>query len=118
MIILGERCIYQNRFGQKLNICNFKKNLFHIRLVESDMAIKFNVSCEQIKKKNGKRLMYEYIYYVGMLYIVLYWHSSALPLKICNKVVQIKVLKYCKQFQSFSKYWLLLVCKCIHQQMK
>ena len=68
MIILGKRCIYLNRFGQKFNICNFKQNLFHMRRVESNMAI--NVSCDQIvKEKWYKTYMYEYIYYVEMLYI-------------------------------------------------
>ena len=49
MIILGKRCIYSNRFGQKFNICNFKQNLFQIRLVESNIAI--NVSSNQIIKE-------------------------------------------------------------------
>ena len=49
MIILGKRCIYLNRFGQKFNISNFKQNLFHIRLVESNIAI--NISSDQIVKE-------------------------------------------------------------------
>ena len=85
MIILGERCIYLNRFGQKLNICNFKQNLFHIRLNESNKAI--NVSCDQIVKEKWEKTYNEYIYYLGMLYIYFYWHSSALPYEIYNKVV-------------------------------
>ena len=48
MIILGKRCIYLNRFGQKFYKCNFKQNLFHIRLVESNIAI----STDQIVKEN------------------------------------------------------------------
>ena len=85
MIILGERCIYLNRFGQKLNICNFKQNLFNIRLNESNKAI--NVSCDQIVKEKWEKTYNEYIYYLGMLYIVFYWHSSALPYEIYYKVV-------------------------------
>ena len=49
MIILGKICIYLKRFGQKFNICNFKQNLFHIRLVESNIAIK--VTSDQIVKE-------------------------------------------------------------------
>ena len=49
MIIHGKRCIYLNKFGQKFNICNFKQNLFHIRLVESNIAIK--VTSDQIVKE-------------------------------------------------------------------
>ena len=42
IIILGKRYIYLNRFGKNLDTSNFKRNIFHIRLVESNMAI--NVS--------------------------------------------------------------------------
>ena len=61
MIILGKIYIYLNRFGQKLDICNFMQNHFNIGLVEPNIAI--NVSCDpNVKEKWDKTS--EYIYYV------------------------------------------------------
>ena len=73
MVILGKICIYSNRFGQKLNICNFKQNLFHIRLVESNMAI--NASCDQIvKEKWDKTYVWIYLLCRNVIYFILLAH--------------------------------------------
>ena len=70
MIILGKRCIYHNKFWQKLDISNFKQNLFNIRLVESNMAI--NVGCDlYVKEKSDKT--YVWIYWIFLSCMNVYY---------------------------------------------